>query len=365
MSARTTQAPQRSAQRKPVQKRSPSLTTLLEEGHKRGSLRASEVERSIMASPPDAAEFSLFLDLTKTLGIQIRERKRPEPPPPTTIRALGVYIRDISRYPLLTAAEERALARQAREGSEKARERMVLSNLRLVVSMARRFAGRGLDLEDLIEDGNLGLITAVERFDPEKGFRFSTYAAWWIRQSIAKGIAEQSRTLKIPLHVMRSLYRYLEFERRLSLEWGRPPSPEEICKAAGYGPRRSQRVIALVRGIKSLDEGTVGDASQGLSLLERLPAKVDLEKVIFRQMENAHLERLITHLSGREALVLRIRYGFMDGRNRSLTQTGFFLGVSRERVRQIEKRALRRLREWIEQEERDAQAALAKLGDSG
>lgn len=360
MSTKITQASQ-----KLTKKRSPSLTELLEKGHKRGTLRASEIESSIMASPPDAAEFSLFLDLTTTLGIEIRERKQPEPPPPPTIRALGVYIRDISRYSLLSAAEERALGRLVREGNQKARERMVISNLRLVVSMARRYSGRGVDLEDLIEDGNLGLITAVERFDPEKGFRFSTYAAWWIRQSIAKGVAEQSRTLKIPLHVMRSLYRYLEFERRLSLEWGRRPMPEEICEAAGYGPRRSRRVIALVRGIKSLDEGTVGDASQGLSLLERLPAKVDLEKVIFRQLENAHLERLLTQLSEREALALRIRYGFMDGEKRSLTQTGLFLGVSRERVRQIEKRALRRLRDWIEQEERDAQQALAKLGGDG
>jgi RNA polymerase primary sigma factor len=348
--------------KKRAAQKSPTLTALLEKGHQRGSLEASEIEDSLLASPPDAAEFSLFLDLTTTLGVAIRDRRPPAEPPPGPLRVLGIYMRDISRHALLSAAEERALARLAREGNERAREQMVLRNLRLVVSMARRFAGRGVDLEDLIEDGNLGLITAVERFDPEKGFRFSTYAAWWIRQSISKGIAEQSRTLKIPLHVMRSIYRYLEFERRLALEWGRPPKPEEICHAAGYGIRRSRRVIALIRGIKSLDEGAVGQASQGLSLLERIPAEPDLETVIFRQMENAHLERLIQCLSEREALVLRIRYGFMDGEWRSLTQTGLFMGVSRERVRQIEKRALRKLREWIEQEERNGRLALERLG---
>lgn len=350
----------RTSQKKATRK-SLTLTELLEHGHQRGSIRASEIEAALLTSPPDAAEFSLFLDLTATLGIKIRERRSPDVSP-TTLRTLGVYVRDIARYSLLSADEERHLGRLSREGNERAREHMVLSNLRLVVSMARRFAGRGVELEDLIEDGNLGLITAVERFDPEKGFRFSTYAAWWIRQSIAKGIAEQSRTLKIPLHVMRSLYRYLEYERRLSLEWGRQPTPEEICKAAGYGPRRSQRVIALIRGIKSLDEGGVGDAMQGLTLLERLPAEPSLESVLTRQMENAHLERLIARLSEREALVLRIRYGFMDGVTKSLTQTGVSLGVSRERVRQIEKRALRRLREWVEHEEQQARMALNKLG---
>ncbi|MFH1145284.1 MAG: RNA polymerase sigma factor RpoD/SigA, partial [Candidatus Eisenbacteria bacterium] len=360
------------AKRVPVPKRAPTaarataaatLTELLDRGQRLGSLQASEIEASLLAHPPDAAEFSLFLDLTSTLGIVIRETPEPEVLPVKSMDALGIYFRDVSRYPLLTPEEERVYGRRSRRGDEKARERMVRSNLRLVVSIARRYTGRGVDLEDIIEDGNLGLITAVERFDPEKGFRFSTYAAWWIRQAIATGVAEQSRTLRIPLHVMRALHRYLEQERRLALELERRPDPEEICKAAGFGPRRGSRVVALLHGIRSLDEEVAGDASQHLSLLDRLPAAPSLEEVIFRQLEHAHLEQVLQQqCSEKEVLVLRIRYGFMDGRPRSLTQTGLFLGVSRERIRQIEKRALRRLREWIEREERETERLRQKTG---
>jgi len=358
MSTRRLCTPKRTSQRT----RTATLTELLEKGQSQGSLRASEIEAALLADPPDAAEFSLFLDLTATLGITIREHREEELPPVKSLDALGIYFRDVGRYPLLSPTEERVYGRRARNGDERARERMVRSNLRLVVSIARRYVGRGVDLEDVIEDGNLGLITAVERFDPDKGFRFSTYAAWWIRQAIATGISAQSRTLRIPLHVMRALHRYLEQERRLSLELERRPEPEEICRAAGFGPRRGQRVVALLHGIRSLDEEVASDASQHLSLLDRLPASPPLEDVVFQQLEHAHLEQLLQQLSEKEVLVLRIRYGFMDGRSRSLTQTGLFLGVSRERIRQIEKRALRRLREWIEREERETERLRERSG---
>ena len=346
-------------------KRAASLTALLEKGQKNGFLQAEQIEASIFSKVPDASEFSLFLDLTRTLGITIREKQLRAPSTPESLRALNIYFRDVGRHQLLRPDEERAVARMARAGDERARELMVLSNLRLVVNMARRFSGRGLDLEDLIEEGNLGLITAVERFDPEKGFRFSTYAAWWIRLGLAKGLAEHSRTLKIPLHVMRSLHRYIEAERKLTLELGRFPDSQEIANAAGFGPRRAQNVSTLVRGIKSLDETAVGEAGRGLTLLEREPdRRPSLDDVLHKQMECAHLEDLMQQLSERENLVLRIRYGLMDGTPRSLTRTGVFLGVSRERVRQIERRALRRLREWIETEERRGAELLERVGDS-
>ncbi len=344
-------------------RRAHSLTDLLSRGQKRGVLHAKQIEASIFHKVPDASEFSLFLDLTKTLKISIREqpdvRKAMQP---ATLTALNIYFRDVGRHRLLTAKEERKVARMARDGDERARELMVLSNLRLVVSLARRFSGRGLDLEDLIEEGNLGLLTAVQRFDPEKGFRFSTYAAWWIRLGIAKGLAEHSRTLKIPLHVMRSLHKYIEAERRLTMELGRFPNPDEIAKAAGFGPRRAKTVSTLVQGIKSLDETAVGEAGRGLTLLERIPDTPSLSDVLHRQMECSHLEDLMHRLSERENLVLRIRYGLMDGTPRSLTRTGLFLGVSRERVRQIERRALMRLREWIEEEERRGVETLKSVG---
>lgn len=314
----------------------------------------------MMASVPDSSEFSLFLDLTKTLGIEIKEPIAVHSSD-VDMRALNLYFRDVSKYPLLSAKQEVALARRFRIGDAKAKELMIASNLRLVVSMARRYVGRGLDLEDLIEEGNLGLITAVERFDPEKGFRFTTYAAWWIRLGIAKGLAEQSKTLKIPLHVMRTLHRYLEKERCLALEMGRFPSNQEVCDAAGFGPRRSRSVSDLMRGIKSLDEEAVGEAGRALSLLERVASPNSLEDMLHAQMESRNLEELLGRLSEREKLVLRIRYGFMDGTPRSLNRTGMFLGVSRERVRQIEQRALRRLREWVEAEEQRGQEDINKV----
>jgi len=352
----TRAAPKRTA------RRATTLTELLTKGQKSGHLDARQIEASILHKVPDASEFSLFLDLTRTLGITIRDRLPAPAPTPASLRALNIYFRDVGRHRLLTADEERAVARLAREGDERARELMVLSNLRLVVSMARKFAGKGLDLEDLIEEGNLGLITAVQRYDPEKGFRFSTYAAWWIRLGMAKGLSEQSRTLKIPLHVMRSLHRYIETERKLALDLGRFPHADEVAREAGFGPRRARNVTTLVRGIKSLDEVAVGEAGRGLTLLERIPDTPCLEDVIHRQMECRHLEDLMNRLSERENLVLRIRYGLMDGTPRSLTRTGMFLGVSRERVRQIERRALRRLREWIETEERRGAELLERMG---
>jgi RNA polymerase primary sigma factor len=345
-------------------KRAPTLTGLLETGRTRGFIRSSEIEAAMLAAPPDPSEFALFLDLTTTLGIPIREVAKPAPKSEGPVRTLGVYGRDVARHPLLSALEERVLGRRAREGDACARERMVLCNLRLVMSIARRFIGRGVDLEDLIEEGNTGLITAVERFDPERGFRFSTYAAWWIRQAIATAVAEQSRTLRIPLHVMRALHAYLEQERRLSLKLERRPDPEEICRAAGFGPRRSERVIALIQGIRSLDEEVAGDASRRLSLLDTIPATPSLEEVLHRQMENAELDQLLERLSEKESLVLRIRYGFIDGKPRSLTHTGFFLHVSRERVRQIERAALERLRSWFQDQEQQAERLREKLGSS-
>jgi RNA polymerase sigma factor (sigma-70 family) len=342
-----------------------TLTALLEVGQNLGFIRSSEVEASLLAAPPDPSEFALFLDLSATLGIPIREEAKAERRSEGPLRTLGLYGRDVGRYPLLTALDERVLGRRVREGDLGARQRMVLCNLRLVMSIARRFTGRGVDLEDLIEEGNLGLITAVERFDPERGFRFSTYAAWWIRQAIATAVAEQSRTLKIPLHVMRALHTYLEQERRLSLKLERRPDPEEICRAAGFGPRRGERVIALIQGIRSLDEEVVGDASRRLSLLDTLPATPSLEELLQRQMENAQLEQLLSRLSEKEVLVLRIRYGFIDGKARSLTHTGLFLHVSRERVRQIEKAALERLRAWLAHEEAQADRLRERLQVSG
>jgi RNA polymerase primary sigma factor len=346
-----------------VAQRATTLTDLLSLGQEKGVLHAKQIEASIFHAVPDASEFSLFLDLTRTLNISIRERPEVKrATQPANLSALNVYFRDVGRHRLLTAQEERKVGRMAREGDERARELMVLSNLRLVVSLARRYVGRGLDLEDLIEEGNLGLLTAVQRFDPEKGFRFSTYAAWWIRLGIAKGLAEHSRTLKIPLHVMRSLHKYIETERRLTLELGRFPEPEEIAKGAGFGPRRARTVATLVQGIKSLDETAVGEAGRGLTLLERIPDTPSLSDLLHRQMECSHLEDLMRQLSERENLVLRIRYGLMDGTPRSLTRTGLFLGVSRERVRQIERRALLRLREWIEGEERRGMETLKRVG---
>jgi RNA polymerase primary sigma factor len=261
---------------------------------------------------------------------------------------LDLYLNEIGRTPLMTHTELLATATRARQGDEKARHRVILANLRLVVHVARAYRNRGLPFLDLIEEGNLGLIHAVDRFEPERGFRFSTYASLWIRQAILRGLAEQSRAVRIPVQMFQQLNRYVRAERVLRSRLGRDPVVAEIAHELDISAPRAERLRALLLGMKSLDEHAGVEAFQELSAEDLDAPPMSVERLVELQIEHEKIERLLRSLAQREEQVLRIRYGFHDGIARSLQETGEHFGISRERVRQIEARALAKLRRAID-----------------
>jgi len=255
------------------------------------------------------------------------------------------YFSEISKHPLLTHKEEIELARRARKGDEEARKKLILSNLKLVITIAKAYTTYGVPFLDLIEEGNLGLIKAVDRFDPEKGFRFSTYAAWWIRQSIVRAIANYSRTIRIPIHIFNLISKYVALEEKHSFN---ELSIEEKAQKLGISKKRFRMLEDLIRNIRELDLSSSVDTFDQLARAMEGEASSDPERIIMQQIEHTHLEELMNRLSDRERLILRIRYGFDDGEPHTLAETGKAINISRERVRQLEMRALRKLRCLIE-----------------
>lgn len=255
------------------------------------------------------------------------------------------YFNDISKYPILTAEEEKDLARKARDGDEKARKKLIVSNLRLVITIAKAYASYGVPFLDLIEEGNLGLIKAVSRFDPEKGFRFSTYSSWWIRQSIVRAISNYSRTIRIPIHVFQLMSKYVAVES--SREHG---SREEKATALGISKKRFKMLERLIRDIRALDlSSSIDTYSQLATNLEAVDPS-DPETIVLSQIEHEELSALLDRLSEREKFIIKVRYGFEDGVPRTLAETGKLIHVSRERVRQLEMRALKKLKILVEPE---------------
>ena len=267
----------------------------------------------------------------------------------TTLDSLSLYLHDIRAAKLLTPEEEQALARQSAKGDEAARKRMIESNLRLVVKVAKRYMGQGLSLLDLIEEGNIGLIKAVERFKPEKGCRFSTYAVLWIRQSIERGLASHSRTVRLPAHVVGDLKRMVRTTRTLTQRLGREPLLEELAKEMGVEAGYMNRLMIAVRKATSLDTPLDEDERYHLSDIlseEERPGP-------FSITEHIELVKLVTSwlelLSPPEKAVIKLRFGLRDGEPKTLEAIGEMFGVTRERIRQIEVKALKRLRKVMEQ----------------
>jgi RNA polymerase nonessential primary-like sigma factor len=262
--------------------------------------------------------------------------------------ATRLYLSEIGFSPLLSAEEEVYYARRARKGDEAARRRMIESNLRLVVKIARRYMNRGLPLLDLIEEGNLGLIHAVKKFDPEKGFRFSTYATWWIRQTIERAIMNQTRTIRLPIHVVKEINVYLRAARQLTQELDRDPTPEEIGDLLDKPPAEVDRLLGLNERMSSMSTQIGKDGER--SLLDTIPDEDTADPSAQVQAQDVHdvLEKWLNRLNDKQRAVVERRFGLHGYDKRTLEQVGEEIGVTRERVRQIQMDALSRLRSIME-----------------
>ena len=255
-----------------------------------------------------------------------------------------MYLKEIGRVPLLTAEEEVDLARRMEAGDESARHRLEEANLRLVVSIAKRYVGRGMMFLDLIQEGNLGLLKAVEKFDYSKGYKFSTYATWWIRQAITRAIADQARTIRIPVHMVETINKLVRISRQLLQELGRDPRPEEIAKEMGISVARVHEIMKIAQEPVSLETPIGEEEDTHLSDFIEDEAAPDPADAASMLLLKEQISEVLTTLAPREAEVLRLRFGLVDGRSRTLEEVGQNFGVTRERIRQIEAKALRKLR---------------------
>ncbi len=260
-----------------------------------------------------------------------------------TTDSLQLFLNEAGRYPLLTAAEEVELAKQIERGDRQAKDRMVNSNLRLVVSIAKKYQGHGLALLDLIQEGIIGLIRAVEKFDWRRGYKFSTYATWWIRQAVQRGVANKSRTIRIPVHIVEREQKIARAERELTLKLERPPTDEEVAKAAKLSLKHVREVRAAARAVASLDR-PLGDESDTAFGDIVATDEADVEEEVVVGLSEHALRGAVDKLPEREKQVIKLRYGLNgDQAPRSLEQIGREMGLTRERVRQIEMQALERL----------------------
>jgi RNA polymerase primary sigma factor len=265
-----------------------------------------------------------------------------EASPGPTEDTVGLYLREISRVPLLTAAEEVSLAKALERGDERARRRLIESNLRLVVSIARRYSGRGLSFLDLIQEGNVGLMKAVERYDWRLGHRFSTYATWWIRQAVTRALADQGRTIRVPAQVVDTINRMARVERQLTQTFNRTPTYDEVAEAMGLKPTKVEELKRVSQEPVSL-AAPVGEDSTELGEMIEDEHQRGLGSDMAASQRDASVSDLVAQLPYRERLILELRYGLSGNRPHTLEEVGRRFGVTRERVRQIETRTLRRL----------------------
>ena len=290
----------------------------------------ADIDDLILAEEEEEVDMEK-IDLSVPDGISIEDPVR-------------MYLKEIGKVPLLSAEEEIDLARRMSEGDESAKKRLAEANLRLVVSIAKRYVGRGMLFLDLIQEGNLGLIKAVEKFDYQKGFKFSTYATWWIRQAITRAIADQARTIRIPVHMVETINKLIRVSRQLLQEEGREPTPDEIAEEMGISVEKVREILKIAQEPVSL-ETPIGEEEDS-HLGDFIPdddAPAPAEAASFTLMKEQLLDVLDT-LTPREEKVLRLRFGLDDGHQRTLEEVGREFKVTRERIRQIEAKALRKLR---------------------
>jgi RNA polymerase primary sigma factor len=342
---------------------------LIETGKKRGILTYNEIMDKLSVFDQDPDQIDEFFEYLSEQGIEVMNESEDivedddedgEPhveddedfdlddlsvPPGVKINdPVRMYLKEIGRVPLLSAEEEIELAKRIEQGDEEAKRRLAEANLRLVVSIAKRYVGRGMLFLDLIQEGNMGLIKAVEKFDYQKGYKFSTYATWWIRQAITRAIADQARTIRIPVHMVETINKLIRISRQLLQELGREPTPEEIAAEMDMSPDKVREIMKIAQEPVSLETpiGEEDDSHLG-DFIEDQDALAPADAAAYELLKE-QLEDVLDTLTEREENVLRLRFGLDDGRTRTLEEVGKVFGVTRERIRQIEAKALRKLR---------------------
>lgn len=336
---------------------------LLETGKKRGTLTYAEITEKLSSYDQDSEQMDEFFEYLGEQGVDIINEGEEVPsmeqvekedtldlndlsvPPGIKINdPVRMYLKEIGRVPLLSAEEEINLATKIEKGDEEAKRRLAEANLRLVVSIAKRYVGRGMLFLDLIQEGNMGLIKAVEKFDHSKGFKFSTYATWWIRQAITRAIADQARTIRIPVHMVETINKLIRVQRQLLQDLGREPLPEEVAKEMDLTPDKVREILKIAQEPVSLETpiGEEDDSHLG-DFIEDQEAMAPSDAAAYELLKE-QLEDVLDTLTDREENVLRLRFGLDDGRTRTLEEVGKVFGVTRERIRQIEAKALRKLR---------------------
>ena len=336
-----------------------AIKGLLEKGKKKGMLTYKEITDTLEELDIDSNQIDAIYENIESMGIEIvgnieeelAEIKDEDTEIDLTIPEgialddpVRMYLKEIGKVPLLSAEEEQELAEKMSLGDEDAKKRLSEANLRLVVSIAKRYVGRGMLFLDLIQEGNLGLIKAVEKFDYQKGFKFSTYATWWIRQAITRAIADQARTIRIPVHMVETINKLIRVSRQLLQELGRDPYPEEIAKEMNMSIDKVREIQKIAQEPVSL-ETPIGEEEDS-HLGDFIPdddAPAPAEAASFSLLKE-QLTDVLSTLAPREEKVLRLRFGLDDGRARTLEEVGSEFGVTRERIRQIEAKALRKLR---------------------
>ena len=341
------------------------LDDLYEYGKKKGTLTYKEIMERLMDLYIEPDQLDKVLENLEALGVTVINENDPQPAQSsedTPIDTLNLsvpdgvssddpvrlYLKEIGKYPLLTTEEEIALAKQIAEGTPEeqaaAKKKLSEANLRLVVSIAKRYVGRGMQFLDLIQEGNLGLIKAAEKFDYTKGYKFSTYATWWVRQAITRAIADQARTIRIPVHMVETINKLIRVNRQLAQELGRDPTPAEIAKEMGISESKVREIIKIAQEPVSL-ETTIGEEEDSHlgDFIEDENAPAPAE-VASNAMMREQLQEVLHTLTPREEKVIRLRFGLEDGQAHTLEEVGKEFNVTRERIRQIEAKALRKIR---------------------
>jgi RNA polymerase primary sigma factor len=331
---------------------------LMQDGSENGHVSGAQLAAALRDVEFSAEQLDDLLHTLGDMGIEVVEvdavavpGDEPDAPPALdlSVRSAGSdpvrqYFQDMGKVPLLTAAEEVSLAKRIERRDPAAKQKLIESNLRLVVSIAKRHAGRGLPLLDLIQEGNLGLMRAVEKFDYRRGFKFSTYATWWIRQAITRALADQARTIRVPVHMVENINRLTRVQRHLVQELGREPTPEETAAEMGVSAAKVREICKIDQEPASLHQqvGENGDAQLGDFVEDKVSASpAEAVAEIAQRDEIVVVLDLLTH---RERRIIMLRFGLEDGRPRTLEEVGQVFGVTRERVRQIEAKTLSRLR---------------------